>query len=97
MVRHVVLFRWKEGATPEQVDAVAAALGTLPGMIPGIRRFEFGSDLGLLPGRMDFALCADFDDEAEYLAYAEHPAHVEVMRRAIDPIRESTLSVQYLV
>jgi len=97
VIRHVVVFRWTEEATPESVAAVAEALGGLPGAIPSIRRYEFGPDLGLLPGRGDFALVADFDTEEDYLSYADHPEHRTVIEEIIDPIRASTISVQYRV
>ena len=58
MVRHVVCFRWKEGTTPEQVDEVAAALRELPRLIPEIRSFKFGPDMGVNAGNWDSAVVA---------------------------------------
>jgi len=97
VIRHVVVFRWTEDASPESITAVAEALGGLPAVIPSIRRYEFGADLGLLPGRADFALVAEFDTEEDYLSYADHSDHRAVIEDVIDPIRASTVSVQYRV
>ena len=50
MIRHVVLFTWTPEATPEQLAAVAAGLASLPGQIPGVRAYHFGTDAGLVDG-----------------------------------------------
>jgi hypothetical protein len=69
MVRHVVCFRWKEGTTPEQVDEVAAALRELPRLIPEIRSFKYGPDLGVNAGNWDFAVVAEFDSIDDQTIY----------------------------
>lgn len=97
MIRHVVCFRWIEGTGPEQVAAVAAGLATLPEEIPEIRRYQFGSDLGLRDGNADFAVVADFDDEAGWRAYRDHPAHQRVSDERIGPIVADRLAVQLRV
>ena len=79
MIRHVALFRWKEGTSAEAVEALASGLATMPDVIPGIQRYEFGSDLGITDGAYDFGLVADFDAEAAYHVYATHPAHLELV------------------
>ena len=47
MLRHVVVFRWKDGTTAAEVDAIAAALRALPGQIPELRAYDVGVDAGL--------------------------------------------------
>lgn len=75
MFRHVVMFRWTEGLEPGHGAAVAAALDRLPDLIPEIRGYRHGPDVGLNPGTFDYALVAEFDDAAGYLAYRDHPDH----------------------
>jgi hypothetical protein len=76
MIHHMVLFRWKEGTTAGEVDALAAALRALPARIPAIRSYVVGADLGLSGAAAhDFAVVATFDDRAgwdEYMADTEH-------------------------
>jgi hypothetical protein len=94
VIRHVVIFTWTE-ATPEQKDRVPAELALLPGKIPGVRGYQFGADAAIAAGNADFALTADFDDIDAYLAYRNHPAHVEFIEQVINPILERRVSVQF--
>jgi hypothetical protein len=95
MIRHVVLLTWKPGTTDEQVEQVRKGLSTLPQLVPGIRDYHFGSDAGLVEGNADFAVTADFDDTDGYLVYRTHPAHVDVLSSAINPIVTQRVAVQY--
>ena len=62
------MFRWTPEATREQKERVKAELGRLPALIPQVRAYHIGEDLGLVGGvNFDFALVADFDDLAGYL------------------------------
>ncbi len=97
MIRHVVLFTWQDGTTQEQKQAVGTALAALPPLMEGLQSYAYGHDAGLVEGNADFAVVADFTDEQSYLAYREHPAHLEAIRTAIQPIARSRTSVQYRV
>jgi len=95
MIRHIVLFRWKDGVTSEDVDRVQAALKGLPDLIPGVARFELGPDLGLIDGTYDLALVAEFADEAAYRTYATHPDHLAVSATFVTPITADLARVQH--
>jgi hypothetical protein len=95
MLRHVVLFTWTPEATGEQQRAVAAELRRLPGLIPEIRNYDVGPDAGLTEGTYDFAVVADFDDAAGYLAYRDHPAHRAAIDKYLTPIVSSRARVQF--
>ena len=95
MIRHVVMFRWAEGAPVEVAEQVASELRTLPGIIPEIRRYEIGPDAGINQGNFDFVVVADFDDVDGYLAYRDHPEHQRIIREAIVPNIEERAAVQY--
>jgi len=94
MVRHVVLFTWVEGVTAAQVAAVGAALDTLPPAVPSIRAYTHGANLGFGPGRADYAVVADFDDEAGWRAYDEDPRHNQVRSQVIAPLVASRAAIQ---
>jgi hypothetical protein len=94
MIRHVAVFRWVEGTTPDQVRAVVDALEALPAQIPTIRSYAVGPDLGLGEGRWDFAVVASFEDARGYHAYVDHPAHQDVATNVIAPIRAERAHVQ---
>ena len=95
MIRHSVLFRWSETATEAQRKRVASELSRLPGIIPSLRAYAVGSDLGVNEGNWDFAVTADFDDLAGYLAYRDDPAHRAIIAEHISPIAARRAAVQY--
>jgi hypothetical protein len=95
MFRHVVLFRWTPGATVAQKAAVTAALEALPSAIPSIRAYHVGADAGVNDGNHEYAVVADFDDVAGYLAYRDHPEHRAVIAERIAPILAERAAVQY--
>jgi hypothetical protein len=97
MIRHVVTLRWQQGTTDEQKQQVAADLATLPPLMTGLVSFHCGDDQGLVQGNADFAITADFDDAAAYLAYRNHPAHLAVMERSINPIVAQRIGVQFQI
>lgn len=86
MIRHVAVFRWVDGTTAAQIDAVRAGLDRMPAEVPSIRSYTHGPDLQLGEGRWDYAVVADFDDPVGYQAYVDHPAHDEVRREHIAPL-----------
>jgi hypothetical protein len=97
MIRHIALFRWSETATPEQRDRVPAEIGRLPSLVPSIREFAFGPDLGLNEGNFDFGVTALFDDMDGYLAYRDNPDHRAMIRDHVLPIAAVRAAVQVSV
>jgi hypothetical protein len=94
-VRHVVVFSWKDGVTPEQIEGVSAALRRLSVVIPEIRDYRFGPDLGVNEGNADFVVVADFDSLDDYLVYRDHPDHRAVVNETIRPLLADRTAVQY--
>ncbi len=94
MIRHVVGLTWTADATEAHVAAIRAALAELPGQIPEIRVYTFGSDLGLVDGNADFAIVADFDDVDAWRRYERHPAHQAVLTDRIRPILAARAAMQ---
>ena len=95
MIRHVVMFKWKDGTTSEQIQAAADRLGRLAAEIPEIAAYSFGADAALSEGASDFAVVADFATVGDWRAYLAHPAHMLVVEEAIAPIRESRVVMQF--
>lgn len=95
VLRHVVLFRWRDGVTPAEVAAVADGLAALPAAIDTIRAYRYGPDAGINTGNHDYVVVADFADEAGYLTYRDHPAHQAVIAERIAPVVAERAAVQY--
>jgi hypothetical protein len=94
--RHVVLLTWVETATAAERQAVVDGLDALPAAIPEIRSYRVGVDAGLAPGgNSDLVVVADFDDQAGYVVYRDHPVHQDVIARCIRPILASRAAVQH--
>jgi Stress responsive A/B Barrel Domain len=97
MIRHVVMFTWIAGASAEQKQRVLTELRALPPLMTGMRAYHAGPNAGLEAGNFDFAVVADFEDVASYVAYRDHPAHRAVIKESIVPIRQDRAAVQYEV
>lgn len=97
MLRHVVCLTWKPGTPAADVEAVRAALVALPGVIPEIRAYRVGTDLGLVEGNADFGIVADFDDADAWRIYQSHPEHVRIITECIRPHLASRTAVQFEV
>lgn len=95
MIRHVVLFSWKPEATAEQVEQIATELRKMAAGIPVIKAYAFGTDAGINQGNFDFAVTADFDDEAGYLTYRDHPDHRAIVSTYITPIAAQRAAAQF--
>jgi Stress responsive A/B Barrel Domain len=95
MIRHMALFRWIPEATQEQKQRVVTELGRLAPVLPTLRGYHVGPDLGLVEGNFDFAVAADFDDLDGYLTYRDNPSHRAVIAEFIQPIAAQRVAVQY--
>lgn len=95
MIRHTVMFRWRENVEPSEVRAAFNALEGLPSAIEELRAFSFGPDAGLTEGNFDAVVVADFDDADAYRRYAEHPEHLRVIRESLRPLIAERVAVQY--
>ncbi len=76
-VRHVVVFKYKQGATAEQIRQVTDAFRELKGKIPGIVSFEHGlnnSPEGKNQGYTHIYLLT-FENTQARDAYLPHPEH----------------------
>ena len=93
-LRHVVMFRFVEGTTAEQRQAISTALAGLPGAIPEIAAYSFGDDEGINAGNWDFAVVADFASAEDYLVYRDHPVHRAAIDAHIAPVVAARAAVQ---
>lgn len=97
MFVHTVQFRWKPGTTESDLAAIREALSGLPGAIPEIAHYIFGSDAGISPGNFDFAIVAQFASEADWRIYNDHPVHDAVRKNVLGPHIAERAAVQFQV
>lgn len=79
MLRHVVLFKFKDEVTEAQIQEVVDAFAALPEKIDVIQDFEYGTDVSVENKEAGFTHCflVTFADEAGRDIYLPHPAHKE--------------------
>lgn len=94
--RHIVLFKFKDEATPEQVEAVEKAFGELPSKIDTIVDYEWGLSESLEQRNEGLTHCffVTFADKAGLQTYIPHPAHLE-FKKVLLPILERSLVFDY--
>ena len=76
-VRHVVVFKYKAGATEDQIRQVTDAFRALKGKIPGILAFEHGVNDSPEKKNLGFThvYLLTFEDAKARDAYLPHPEH----------------------
>ena len=89
MIKHAVLFKFKEGLEQSVIDAICEDLAALPDVIDTLREFLFGLDVIRSPRSFDFAIVASFDDVEGLGVYHVHPAHQSVALK----LREASTAV----
>ena len=96
MLRHVVLFKFKEGTTPEKIKEVENAFASLPDKIDAIKCFEWGINVSVENLSDGFTHCfvVTFANEAGLDAYLNHPDLKEFRKTLGGPL-EKALVVDY--
>lgn len=96
LLRHVVLFQFKEDVTEEQIQEVTDAFAKLPEKIDVIVDFEWGTDVSSENLAADFTHCflVTFKDTAGRDAYLPHPAHQKFVE-LVKPRVQKVLVVDY--
>lgn len=84
MIRHTVLLSF-DGVDESLVQRVIDELGEMPNLIPEIRAYTVGRDLGLADGTATVLVSGDFETVDDYLTYSAHPEHVRVLDDHIRP------------
>ena len=92
LLRHVVMFKFKESSSPTDVARVVDAFRSLPSKISEMAAFEFGqnnSPEGLENG---FTHCflVSFQSEKDRKTYLDHAAHsqfVEILKPHLDKVQ----------
>ena len=104
MFRHVVLFKWKPGTSAETVAEVVAGLtacGAGPAGDAGVhlwaRRRRPAAGSAAAEQRFDFAVVADFDDEAAWRAYDTDAEHNRLRAELIRPLIAERVTTQFTV
>ena len=96
MLRHVVLFQFKDGTPEDKVREIEDAFRALPAKIDIIQDFEWGTDVSVEGKAGGFTHCffVTFGSEADRDAYLPHPDHT-AFGALLRPHLENVLVVDY--
>src|SRR4051812_14256194 len=78
-LRHVVLFKFKDGTSAADIKKVEDAFRALPSKIKEIKAFEWGTNNSPENANQGFTHCffVSFVSEKDRAVYLPHPAHKE--------------------
>ena len=96
LLRHVVLFKFKDSAGKDKVAEVVKAFGELPSKISEIQSFEWGTDVSPEKKSKGLTHCffLTFKTEAARDAYIIHPDH-KAFGALVGPTLDDVTVVDY--
>ena len=94
MVTHIVMFKFKNEASKEDILKIKKALEDLVEKIEPLKSMEVGLNFKESERAMDMVLVSTFEDKEGLNIYATHPAHLEVVK-VIKELAEYTKVVDY--
>jgi Stress responsive A/B Barrel Domain len=96
MLRHVVLFKFKDGTAAADIEKVETAFKNLPSKIKEIKDFEFGLNNSPENLNQGFTHCffLSFASEADRAAYLPHPDH-KAFGAVLTPYLDKVLVIDY--
>ena len=99
MIKHVVLFRFKDDIAAEDrknaFESFRSGIMSLVKIIPVIRKIEVGYNVNSQES-WDICLCGEFESMEDVVAYSTHPEHLKVSG-ALKPLLSGRSCVDYEV
>lgn len=95
-LRHIVLFKFKDASSKEEIQKIENAFLALPSKIEQIKDFEWGLNNSPEGLNKDFTHCflVTFNSEEDREIYLPHPAHQEFVS-LLGPVLDDVLVVDY--
>lgn len=97
VLRHVVMFKFKDDAKPEQIKEVEQAFAALPSKINTIIGYEWGTNISPENLAQGFTHCflVSFKDVAGRDYYLPHPAHKE-FGKILSPYIDKVMVIDFM-
>jgi hypothetical protein len=95
-IQHVVSFKFKSTATPQQVQKVVDDFAALKRKIPQIKSFEWGTNISPEKLNKGFTHCfvLSFKSEKDRDAYLVHPDH-KAFGEGLGPVLEDVFVIDF--
>lgn len=96
VLRHVVMFKFKDSASTADIQKVEAAFRALPSQIKEIKSFEWGKNNSPenLNNGLTHCFFLTFASEADRAAYLPHPAH-KAFGAVLTPFLDKVTVIDY--
>lgn len=88
MIRHIVMFRWKESFTEAIRAQWIDGLDQLQGAIPGLLALQHGPDVLKTEKSWDHVIIADLEDREALAVYNTHPAHEAIKPLSLPNVQD---------
>ncbi|MCK5676098.1 MAG: Dabb family protein [Verrucomicrobia bacterium] len=79
MIKHIVMWKFKDEATEVDKLEMKRQLESLKGVVPSLVNIEIGLDVSCKEASMDMVLYSEFQTTEDLTAYAGHPEHLKVV------------------
>lgn len=87
-VLHIITVKWKEDSTTEQRQKAIDGVKEMAAKVPGIKNVYLKT-VKVQPGGYNNVIVMEFESEAAFSAYTDHPAHKKWEETYL-PIREES-------
>jgi Stress responsive A/B Barrel Domain len=95
MMRHIVLFRFRDDVPEETLRAVLAELETFPAKYPAMRNWTSGANVSTRDSSLTNGFVVDFPTEQDLLDYLHSNSHERFVRERWRPVIERQVIVSF--
>src|ERR1700722_17762670 len=95
MIRHIVVFRFRDSVPPATRDEILIELRELPAEYPAIKGWCVGRNISDRDDTMSHAFSMDFVDEASLVSYLNSNEHGTFVSERWKPVIENRIVVSY--
>lgn len=92
MIKHIVLFKFKEENKEDNIKKAKKMLEELIDLVPTLKSMEVGVNFSTEERAMDLSIITSFDDISGLKEYATHPEHLKVVEFIKKVVIESKVS-----
>ncbi len=95
-LKHVVCFKFKSSAKPEDIQKVEEALQQLKGKIPQVASLEWGTNVSPEQRNKGFTHCflLSFNSDKDRDTYLEHPEH-KAFGKIVGPVLDDVFVIDF--
>lgn len=95
MLKHIVCFKLKDNST-ENCEKARDVLLSMKDNVELLRDIKVGIDILHSERSYDLILEVVLDDEETLEKYQQHPYHVQVVKKHMHAVRETSVAVDYI-